>query len=859
MRPDEKYETDIDKTIEEIKNEPIDHEMIEKAGQRVWARISQELEPQAVGAIESCADFKALIPAYRENQLSEARTLLVKDHLHECIGCRKEFMKQSSKPEGKPVSAAPRFVFPKWAMAAMFLIVAGLGGWGLFNQFGPAPDGPAATIAAVDGDIYRVADGETTPIQPGDAFEAGDVIRVARGTNASVRLRDGSMVELRERSDFTIAETRRDVTIRLTRGSVIVEAAERASGHLYVSTRDCRVAVTGTVFSVNSGVKGSRVSVVEGEVRVAQGSRKAVLTPGEQYSSSPHMTNVPVAQEIAWSQNADQHIALMKELVVLSEEMESRVEMPGARYSPTLAQYLPADTALYAAAPNLGEAMADAYEVFRQRMAQSPALQEWWNSQAKGPEGEAKMQEIIDGVRQFSDYLGEEIVIAASMKAEGGVAEPVVLAQVKAGISEFIVGEMEQFGDEKFRIVGSAAEIPVASEDELIFYVNENLGVGVVSPNLESLRKIATSIESGGNGFAGTPLYNQIANAYQEGASFLVSADLEQLTAGESEAEILGNLKYMVIGQKQDEGAPATRALITFAGQRTGIASWLDTPTPIGALDFVSSEASIVSAFAVKEPVAVIDDLMTQVAGFSDDLAEAESQLGLSIREDLAAAFGDEFVVALDGPAFPVPSWKMVAEVRSGQQLQNSLQRLAETATQLAAQEGEEGVVLTQEDVNGRIYYSMTMAKAGPLAAIHYTFVDGYMVAAPSRGLIDQAIATRDARAGIATSERFTALLPKDGHNNFSAMVYHNVGPVAGPLMELLTPEQKQAVDGLDAMMEPTLVLAYAADDHIMAATRSEALGFTPGNLFGLKAPLSLSGLLNGKGPKPEQPEVQVQ
>ncbi len=859
MRPDEKYETGIDKTIEEIKNEPIDPVVIEQAGQRVWARISQELEPRAAGSIESCTDFKALIPAYRENQLPEARSLLVKDHLHECIGCRREFMKQSSKPERKPASTAPRFVFPKWAMAAMFLIVAGLGGWGLFNQFGPAPDGPAATIASVDGAVYRVAGGETTPIQPGDVFDAGDVIRVARGTNATVRLRDGSMVELRERSDFTIAETRRDVTIRLARGSVIVEAAKRASGHLYVSTRDCRVAVTGTVFSVNSGVKGSRVSVVEGEVQVAQGSRKAVLTPGDQYSSSPHMTKVPVAQEIAWSQNADQHIALMKELVVLSEEMESRVEMPGARYAPTLAKYLPADTALYAAAPNLGEAMADAYDVFRQRMAQSPALQEWWNSHSDGPDGEAKMQRIVDEVRQFSDYLGEEIVIAASMKAEGGLGEPVVLAQVKPGFGEFVGGEMEQFGDEKYRIVGTAAEIPAVSEDEMIFYVNEDLGVGAVSPELAVLRKIATAIEGGGNGFAGTPFHNQLANAYQEGASFLVSADLEQLTAEEKDSEILGNLKYMVIGQKQDEGAPATRALITFAGPRTGIASWLDTPTPIGALDFVSSDATIVSAFAVKEPVAVIDDLMSQVAGFSDDLAAAESQLGLSVREDIAAAFGAEFVVALDGPAFPVPSWKVVAEVRSGQQLQNSLRRLAETATQLAAREGQEGVVLTEEEVNGRIYYAMTIPKAGPLAAMHYTFVDGYMIAAPSRGLIDQAIATRDARAGIATSERFTALLPKDGHNNFSAMVYHNVGPVAGPLMELLTPEQREAVDGLDAMMEPTLVLAYAADDHIMAATRSEALGFTPGNLFGLKAPLSLSGLMGGKKSKPEEPEVQVQ
>ena len=60
-------------------------------------------------------------------------------------------------------------------------------------------------------------------------------------------------------------------------------------------------------------------------------------------------------------------------------------------------------------------------------------------------------------------------------------------------------------------------------------------------------------------------------------------------------------------------------------------------------------------------------------------------------------------------------------------------------------------------------------------------------------------------------------------------------------------------------MMEPTLVLAFAADDHIMAATRSEALGFTPGNLFGLKAPMSLTGLMGGKHATPEKPEVQVQ
>ena len=37
---------------------------------------------------------------------------------------------------------------------------------------------------------------------------------------------------------------------------------KRTSGHLYVKTPDCRVAVTGTVFSVDSGMKGSRVAVL---------------------------------------------------------------------------------------------------------------------------------------------------------------------------------------------------------------------------------------------------------------------------------------------------------------------------------------------------------------------------------------------------------------------------------------------------------------------------------------------------------------------------------------------------------------------------------------------------------------------
>ena len=96
----------------------------------------------------------------------------------------------------------------------------------------------------------------------GQDLPDGIEIRTAKDSDAMLQLKDGSIVELRERSGFSNTQTASDLTIRLGRGSIIVQAAKRSSGHLYVATADCRVAVTGTVFSVTTGVKGSRVSVI---------------------------------------------------------------------------------------------------------------------------------------------------------------------------------------------------------------------------------------------------------------------------------------------------------------------------------------------------------------------------------------------------------------------------------------------------------------------------------------------------------------------------------------------------------------------------------------------------------------------
>src|SRR6185436_510717 len=94
-------------------------------------------------------------------------------------------------------------------------------------------------------------------------------------------------------------------------GSIIVSAAKQPSGHLYVQTKDMTVSVVGTIFLVNAEVDGSRVAVIEGEVRVHEGTTETKLRPGEQVSTSRTLAARPVKEEIAWSRQADAHLAIL--------------------------------------------------------------------------------------------------------------------------------------------------------------------------------------------------------------------------------------------------------------------------------------------------------------------------------------------------------------------------------------------------------------------------------------------------------------------------------------------------------------------------------------------------------------------
>ncbi|HWQ55920.1 MAG TPA: FecR domain-containing protein [Bryobacteraceae bacterium] len=825
---------DLDRILNEIREEEVDPAAVEAAAARVRARL-----PHA--ALRSCEDFQALIPEYRAGTLTEARALLVKDHTRECLACRKALESDRHKVMAftapRRATAAPWF---RWAMAAGIAGLAVLTGYGVWDAVSTGSS--RMVVEAANGTVYRVAAQGSQRLQAGAELTGAGEIRTGSGSGAVVRLRDGSLVEMRERSAFSVSEAGRDLTVHLAGGNVIVEAAKRRTGHLYVAAPDCRVSVTGTVFSVNSGVKGSRVSVIEGEVRVAQSGREQVLHAGDQYSSTAAVGPIPVADEIAWSRNFEQHMALVKEFTALGKKME-QVRMPELRYSSRLMAMLPADTVVYAAIPNIGKAIGEAHQIMRQRAAESPVLAQWWEqNMANGHANQA-----IEELQAVSEYLGDEIVVTATRGADGKIGKPVALAEVKrTGLRDHLQARFEKAGAKDLRVSDSLETLAPVGRGEAVIYAGRDLAV--VAADTASLRKAIS-----GGGFAGTAFGNRVAESYRDGAGFVFAADLEKMKgaapAGHRENRAgFDNFKYVVLEQKESGGRTDTHAVLAFQGNRKGVAGWLGRPGHIGALDYVSPEAGFAAAFTLKDPVAIFDEMLA--AGEMKNLAKAETELGINVRNDLLASLGGEITVAMDGPALPVPSWKLVAEARDANRLQWSIQAIVQAYNRHAAGDGKQPAQLTQEAVAGRTWHRLVIPGASSYGEAHYTFDNGYVIAAPSRTLVERAIGYKGSGYTLARSAAFTALLPRDRYADFSGMVYQNMGTTLGPLLGAITPngltaEQKKALESAAAeMAKPMLFTFYGEDDRIIVASTGNLLALNPANLMRMSVPMAAAGNL---------------
>jgi len=206
-------------------------------------------------------------------------------------------------------SAAPnRGLWPYMLAAAAILVAAVL----TFVAMRSSRIDAHAIVQSADGSLSRLSNETAEVVHAGERIEAGDVLRV-NNAGGRIELADSSRVELRAKSEFSLERATDGVRIRLFKGGLIINAAKQIAGHLYVNTKDVTVSVVGTVFLVNAEEEGSRVAVIEGEVRVQQGTTERKLLPGEQLSTIPSMERLPVKEEISWSESAPLHIALMQQ------------------------------------------------------------------------------------------------------------------------------------------------------------------------------------------------------------------------------------------------------------------------------------------------------------------------------------------------------------------------------------------------------------------------------------------------------------------------------------------------------------------------------------------------------------------
>ena len=836
----------LEQAVSEIRDEVLDSAVIEAAAARVWANLLSanshaDADTHALHSIRGCADFQALIPSLKTGRLPQARATLLKDHLHECVDCRRIY---EGRVVGMPAQGAPRrnAHTVRWAVAAVVVAAAGLSVWvaiDQYDQFGTHTG--RAFVQTVNGTLYEILPSGIHPLAAGQDLRDGIEIRTGKDSDAMLELRDGSVVELRERSGFSTTQTAGDLTIRLERGSVIVQAAKRRSSHLYVATADCRVAVTGTLFSVSSGLKGSRVSVIEGEVRVSQNgasqngvsqangsqdNREQVLHPGDQVVTSPNLEPVSVKDDIAWSRNRDR---MVKQLELLRAGL-AQLHLPELRYSSRLLDRLPASTVFFASIPNLAAYLGQAQGIFRQKMAESPELRAWWAGHG------IDVEPVIERLRAASEYLGDEVVIAGFSGPDGKMQMPVFLAEVKReGFAEFVKKE----------------GAPLAMETRN--------GVVAFSPNRAAVSAFAPTLDAAAGGFAGTPFHARIADSYRDGAGLLLCADLSKMG---SKGPLAG-ARYFIAEEKEVNRKMEARLSIGFDGPRTGIASWLASPSSMGALDYVSPEATLVTAFVVKNPTAIVDELLAvhqrSAAAAESALADARQRTGIDVRNDLAASMGGEFSLSLDGPAFPVPSWKLVTEVYDPLRMQATLQKLVETYNQETVKAGGKPLRTSQEVVEGRTYYMIAAAEPNPLTEAHYTFADGYLIAGPTRALVGRALQVKTAGTSITHSASFVAMVPRDHYANFSALIYQNLGATLAPVIGLLgafapagNGAQPNPLQGL-GNMKPALIAAYGEPDRISVATSGDLMGMSLTNLMtgNLQSALPFSQFMGTRGRAP--------
>jgi hypothetical protein len=620
-----------------------------------------------------------------------------------------------------------------------------------------------------------------------------------------LRLADGSMVDVNERTELYVTAAWSGQAVHLQRGDIIVKAARQRRGHLRVLTRDSIASVKGTVFAVSAGMGGSVVSVIEGSVAVNQPGRQVLLSPGQQAASNPAFAST-VASAVSWSPDAESYLELLRSFVKIESEL---AKLPSElRTKSALLSYLPAGAVVYGTVPNPGLTIDRALSLAEEQSAQNATFGAWWNSETG-----RLLKQMTERVQSVNSMLGDEIVFSASL---AGLEEavPIVMARVQPGKR----AELSNALDGLFAVTGESPSSYSSVSDDLM----------VVSNSPAHLTWALAHLGQG----AGSPFAAAIGERYQRGVGWLIGMDaapLVTMTAKDDApplqlAGMIG-MKYAFLEQRAPAGAMENEVTFAFQSARTGMASWLADAGSGGAAEYLPSDALVAGYVSTREPLQLFEEFTAQITkaepDFERGLAEMDEKLGAGFAQNLAAAFGTEAALALTGFSTSGPTWVMASVANNPAVIDGSLQKLVDTFNaELAPEDQGKRIVLSQESAGGRTWSTM---KPGALPiGITWTYDRGYLVAGSDRASAERAIATREGGSQLVWSPDFLGQLPSSAGLHPSAFGWLNPKGALGVLSMLTT---NPAVTELVAGREPILVMFDGTSDQIHAASRTRISG----------------------------------
>jgi hypothetical protein len=519
--------------------------------------------------------------------------------------------------------------------------------------------------------------------------------------------------------------------------------------------------------------------------------------------------------------------ALLAALGQLFQKLQQNIQLPPERSQSKLLPLLPESTLFYAAFPNFGEAAHQALTTFQQQIQTDPQLRSKWNHGQLASES-PKLEDFVEKFYEFSQYVGDEMVIAGSVDEK---KEPnfLFLTEIrKPGAKAFLT----QMAKEHPPTPGTSLPIleprdlatakEVQGESKISILVREDYLIA--ASNVATLRRMNERIDANPQGFASTPFGERVIQAYEGGVSSVGAIDLQKVlqflprSTKQNEAMLqqtgFADAKYLVWKHKSMTGQSSSEAELSFTGPRHGIASWLAAPGPMGSLDFIDPAALMAFSVRLKSPAEIFDDISTLASASNPratvGIIQSEQTFNISWKKDLLSQLSGEIALELDKIG-PNPAWKAFLRVTDPQHLQTTLNTMF-AAMHLSPDRTDEG---------GVTYRTIVVPSGQKPTQVSYAFFGGYLILGSSREAVTDAIQRHENGDSLAKSAKFLASLPAPPFAEMSGVLYEDAAAMMAFNMRNASPQMADLLSKSNVEKTPIVMSAYGEESALREISRS--------------------------------------